>query len=187
MKKILTLFVISILATLIISGCGSSLPELPTRTPEANPPDPLADLDVNNQDNQAANPSPAPAESAPADPSPADPAPMPAGISAAGGAAKAVDLIGAWVEAGAPETDSFDYTGYDGNTHQGTFEIDIQPLFTTNGLWFEGSQACIGCHFANSEASYHEMNLSSYEGIMTGADALSEPPGVPILGQSEVG
>jgi hypothetical protein len=31
------------------------------------------------------------------------------------------------------------------------------------------------------------MDLSSYAGIMKGGDVLSEPPGVPILGQSEVG
>jgi hypothetical protein len=54
-------------------------------------------------------------------------------------------------------------------------------------MWFDGSQACTGCHFANSESSYHEMDLSSYEGIMKGGDVLSEPPGVPILGQSEIG
>jgi hypothetical protein len=102
-------------------------------------------------------------------------------------AAKAVDLIAAWVEAGAPETDDFDYIGIDGQTHKANFEEDIQPLFTQNGIWFEGSQACSGCHFGNVESSYHEMDLSSYAGIMTGGDALSEPPGVPLLGQSEVG
>ena len=31
------------------------------------------------------------------------------------------------------------------------------------------------------------MDLSSYTGIMAGGDTLSEPPGVPLLGQSEVG
>ncbi|HLA08911.1 MAG TPA: hypothetical protein VJ022_15825, partial [Anaerolineales bacterium] len=54
-------------------------------------------------------------------------------------------------------------------------------------MWFEGSQACSGCHFAASENSYHQLNLSSYEGIMTGADSLEEPPGVSILGESEPG
>ena len=54
-------------------------------------------------------------------------------------------------------------------------------------MWFDGSQACTGCHFDNSENSYHEMDLGTYEGILRGGDALSEPPGVPILGQSEVG
>jgi len=110
-----------------------------------------------------------------------------AGAAMSGAAIKAVDLIGAWVEAGAPETGPFDYQGMDGNTYQTDFETGILPLFTTDGVWFDGQQACSGCHFANSENSYHEMDLTTYEGIITGGDALSEPPGVPILGQSEVG
>ena len=93
---------------------------------------------------------------------------------------RAVDLIAAWVEAGAPETDAFGDYG-------ATFDANVLPLFTVDGAWFEGSQACTGCHFGNTENSYHEMDLSSYAGIMAGGDVLSEPPGVPILGQSEVG
>ncbi|MBK8781774.1 MAG: hypothetical protein IPO22_08170 [Anaerolineales bacterium] len=61
------------------------------------------------------------------------------------------------------------------------------PFFTQPNMWFEGSQACTGCHFGNTENSYHEMDLSSYEGIVTGADSLSAPPGVSILGASAVG
>ena len=81
---------------------------------------------------------------------------------------------------GAPEFSTF-------GVYSGTFEANVLPLFTENGAWFEGSQACTGCHFANTENSYHEMDLSSNAGIMAGGDVLSEPPGVPILGQSEVG
>ena len=92
-----------------------------------------------------------------------------------------------WADAGAPEIDSFDYTSSHEAACSGTFEADIQPLFTENGLWFDGAQACTGCHFDNSENSYHEMDLSTYAGIMSGGDVLSEPPGVPLLGQSEVG
>jgi hypothetical protein len=29
------------------------------------------------------------------------------------------------------------------NTFPATFETDIQPLFTENGVWFESSQACL--------------------------------------------
>ena len=104
-----------------------------------------------------------------------------------GAAAKAVDLIGAWVNAGAPETDTFEYTGVDGKTYTGDFQTDVLPLFTQNGVWYEGSQACTGCHFGNTENSYHEMDLTTYEGILTGADSLSSPPGVSILGASAVG
>ena len=114
-------------------------------------------------------------------------APTEAPVDESGAAAYAVNLIAAWVNAGAPETDAFDYEGVDGNTYQATFEVDIKPLFTQNNAWFEGSQACVGCHFAASENSYHQLNMSTYEGIITGADSLESPPGVSILGQAEVG
>ncbi len=104
-----------------------------------------------------------------------------------GAATYAVDLIAAWVDAGAPETNPFDYEGVDGNTYQATYEADILPLFMQNNAWFEGAQACAGCHFAASENSYHQLNMTTYEGIMTGADSLESPPGVSILGQAEVG
>ncbi len=95
-----------------------------------------------------------------------------------GAAAKAVDLIAAWVDDGASETEAFEYEGVDGNAYQATYEIDILPLFTESGVWFEGSQACTGCHFANTETSYHEMDLTTYEGIMkglvTGMDTVGE-------------
>ena len=108
-------------------------------------------------------------------------------LDESGAAVKAVDLLGAWVSAGAPETDSFEYVGRDGNTYEATFDVDIQPLFTENNVWFEGQQACTGCHFGNTENSYHEMSLASHEGILLGGDVLSEPPGVSILGESSFG
>jgi len=93
---------------------------------------------------------------------------------------RAVHLIGAWVDAGAPKG-SFTFKGKDGSEHTADFTKDVLPLFTQPDIWFEGSQPCSSCHFANSEASAHEMDLSSYEGILKGADVLSEPPGVPII------
>ncbi len=117
-------------------------------------------------------------------PEPEENKPAEASASTPGDAAHAVDLIGDWVNAGSPETEEFSYTGNDGNSYKGTFEKDILPLFTTNGVWYEGAQACTGCHFGNTENSYHEMNLTTYEGILLGADSLSAPPGVSILGAS---
>jgi len=169
MKKVYVITGLLLLLTAaIISGCQAppTLTLAPTQTEEPAPP----------------TETPPPAPSADSDTSSEDMADGPPGA-----AAKAVDLIGAWVEAGAPETDEFDYTGIDGETYQASFDVDIQPLFTTNNLWFEGQQACIGCHFANTENSYHEMDLSSYQAILTGADPLSDPPGVSILGASEGG
>lgn len=108
-------------------------------------------------------------------------------VDNSGGTVYAVDLFAAWVEAGAPEKEAFDFTGIDGNAYQATFEADILPLFTENNLWFEGAQACSGCHFAASENSYHQLDLSTYQGILTGADSLESPPGVSILGQAVPG
>jgi hypothetical protein len=108
-------------------------------------------------------------------------------VDETGAAAHAVNLIDAWVQAGAPESEPFDYTGTDDNTYQATFETDILPLFTTDGVWFEGAQACSGCHFAASENSAHELDMSTYAGLLTGADSLEEPPGVSILGESSPG
>ena len=116
------------------------------------------------------------------------PTEQPEAISAELGAAiKAVELVQLWVDAGASETQAFEYTGLDGNTYQASYETDIQPLFTQNGVWFEGSQACSGCHFGNIETSYHEMDLATYQGLLKGGDVLSSPPGVPLFGQSETG
>ncbi len=99
------------------------------------------------------------------------------------GAVKAVDLIGAWVAGGTPKTEPFEYKGEDGEGYNGTFPVDILPLFTSRGIWFESARSCASCHFDNSENSYHEMDLTSYEGIMKGGDVLSHPPGVPLFGQ----
>ncbi len=95
-------------------------------------------------------------------------------------AMNAVNLIGAWVDAGA-ENGAFPFTSLDGEECTGDFATDIQPLFTTENAWFEGSQACTECHFENSPDSRHEMNLGSYEGILLGGDVLSNPPGVPVV------
>ncbi len=93
----------------------------------------------------------------------------------------AVDLIGAWVDAGASDTAAFSFTAADGSTCQGTFAEEILPLFTQPGIWFENSPSCNSCHNGNTETSLHEMDLNTYEGIMKGADVLSDPPGAPIL------
>ncbi|MDH5188990.1 MAG: hypothetical protein OEW37_08550, partial [Rhodospirillaceae bacterium] len=85
------------------------------------------------------------------------------------GAIKAVDLVAAWVKAGAPNG-SFTYEDMSGNSASGSFSGDILPLYTTDGVFGADTAACTSCHFDNSEDSYHEMDLSSYEGIMKGGD-----------------
>ena len=79
---------------------------------------------------------------------------------------KAVDLIGQWVTAGAPENAVFEYTSSDNDAHTATFKDDILPLFTQDGVWFDSAPPCVSCHFANSENTYYEMDLTSYAGIM---------------------
>jgi hypothetical protein len=78
-----------------------------------------------------------------------------------------IGVIAAWVTAGAPETDPFDYGGFPLD-----FDRDVLAFFTQPNMWYEGSQACTGCHFANSEASYHEMDLGTYAGILAGGDVV---------------
>jgi len=102
------------------------------------------------------------------------------------GAIKAVDLLGAWVGEGAPKN-GFTYTDMSGNAILGSFDADILPLFTTDGIWGADTAACSSCHTGNTEDSLHEMDLTSYEGMMKGGDVLSHPPGVPLFGQSQVG
>jgi hypothetical protein len=93
---------------------------------------------------------------------------------------RAVHLLGEWVDQGA-EDGMFTFEGIDGETYEATFEEHILPLFTEPGAWYADSAPCIDCHYEQSEDSDHEMDMSTYEGIMAGADVLSEPPGVPIV------
>ncbi len=102
------------------------------------------------------------------------------------GAIKAVDLLGAWVGAGAPNG-AFSYKDMSGNATDANFNGDILPLFTKDGIWGADTAACSSCHTGNTEDSLHEMDLTSYEGMMKGGDVLSDPPGVPLFGQSKVG
>lgn len=102
------------------------------------------------------------------------------------GAQKAVPLMGAWVAAGAPNG-KFKYKDLKGRPWEGDFKADILPLFTKHGIWGKGTQSCASCHSGNTEASLHEMDLTSYNGILKGGDVLSKPPGVAIFGEKKVG
>jgi hypothetical protein len=86
-----------------------------------------------------------------------------------------VKLMEAWVNSISANlgdsTNFFSYAGFDSLT----FADDIQPFYTEHNMWFAGSESCVACHFDNSEASSHELDLTSYKGIMLGADAGAEP------------
>lgn len=93
---------------------------------------------------------------------------------------RAVDLLAAWVDEGSEDGD-FEFIAEDGTTYTADFEHNVLPLFVTPGIWYANSEACINCHYENSEDSDHEMDLGTYEGIIAGADVLSSPPGVAIV------
>jgi hypothetical protein len=102
------------------------------------------------------------------------------------GAVKAVDLMAAWVKAGAPNG-KFTYKDMSGNDAAGTFDVDILPLFTKDNIWGDDLAACSSCHTGNTEESLHEMDLTKYEGILKGGDVLAQPPGVALFGESMIG
>lgn len=92
------------------------------------------------------------------------------------------DLIGAWVEAGSPASDPFEFTDANDVACEATFE-DVLPLFTQSNLWYSGSLSCNSCHSVTLAVSPAQLDLSSYEGILAGsrrADDASK--GTDILG-----
>ncbi len=94
-----------------------------------------------------------------------------------------VDLLGAWVEAGYSETEPFEFTGEDGQLCAASYEKDIARLFSESNLWFDGAPACVSCHNTNLETSFQRMDLSSYAGILAGAQRpSSDEMGMDILG-----
>ena len=96
---------------------------------------------------------------------------------------RAVDLIGAWVQAGAPETAPFDFTDAFGVACTATFVPDVQVLFNQSNVWFKGALACTACHGPDLAASYALMDLSDYQGVTSGSRRKSaDVKGNDILG-----
>jgi hypothetical protein len=66
-----------------------------------------------------------------------------------------------WIAAGAKNDDHF--------------RKNVLPLFKTRGAFAPNTPACTDCHMSNQEPpSFHELDLSSYEGIMLGADSVAK-------------
>jgi hypothetical protein len=80
----------------------------------------------------------------------------------------AVDLIGAWVEAGSSETEAFQFTDVNERDCEATF-ADVKPLFVNANLWYSGPLSCVSCHSVDLAVSPAELDLSSYEGILAGS------------------
>ena len=96
----------------------------------------------------------------------------------------AVDLLGAWVTAGASETESFAFEDANGNACQGTYAEDVRPLFAEANIWYPGSTSCTSCHNADlAKTSAAKLDLTSYAGIVAGSQRESpEAKGTDILG-----
>lgn len=96
---------------------------------------------------------------------------------------RAVNLIGAWVNAGTPEQDAFPFTDINGKSCQGTFDADVLNLFIQANFWYAGAPSCRTCHGPDISNSYARMDLSSYQGILAGsARESADSKGNDILG-----
>lgn len=94
----------------------------------------------------------------------------------------AADLMGAWVNSGASDTEVFQFTDANGRECEATFE-DVKPLFVESNLWYSGSLSCISCHSVDLAVSPAQLDLSSYEGILAGSRrAEGAAEGTDILG-----
>ncbi len=63
----------------------------------------------------------------------------------------------------------------DGAKNDDHFKKNIQPLFVTANAFGPETPACTACHMSNQEPpSFHELNLSTHEGIMLGADSVAK-------------
>ena len=102
--------------------------------------------------------------------------------------ASATDLIAGWVSTGSSESEPFSFTDVNGQPCEGTFAVDIQPLFVENSLWYPGAIGCVSCH--NSELSERSagLDLSSYDAILKGTRRVagSTSPGTDILGGGDL-
>lgn len=94
----------------------------------------------------------------------------------------AVDFIGAWVEAGSPETEPFQFIDNNGQNCESAFQ-EIKPLFVEANFWYSGSLSCVSCHSADVTISPAQLDLSSYAGVMSGSRRADvESKGTDILG-----
>jgi len=95
----------------------------------------------------------------------------------------ALNLIGAWVTAGFSENTAFSFTDLKGRNCSATFKDDVQKLFISPNIWYDGAPACITCHYSDVAKATKNMDLSSYTGILAGSNRLNAAPkGTDILG-----
>lgn len=83
----------------------------------------------------------------------------------------ALDLVGAWVSADAPEADPFAFTDVNDLPCEGSYPDDVQPLFVDNIVWQPGSLGCVSCHNADLSNRSAGLDLTSYD-VLTGDGVL---------------
>jgi len=60
----------------------------------------------------------------------------------------------------------------DGAKNDNHFNRDVLPLFSQKEA-FGLEESCVRCHMSNSQESVNELDLTSYKGVMLGANAVS--------------
>ncbi|HSG44500.1 MAG TPA: hypothetical protein VLA72_15230 [Anaerolineales bacterium] len=74
------------------------------------------------------------------------------------------DLVGAWVESGAPESEPFTFTDMNGASCTGTYD-EVQTLFVENSVWQSGTLGCVSCHNAELTDRSGGLDMSTYDAI----------------------
>jgi len=63
----------------------------------------------------------------------------------------------------------------DGAKNDDVFKEKVLPLFSKENVFAPDTPACVQCHMSNQEPpSFHELNLTAYEGVMLGADSVAK-------------
>jgi hypothetical protein len=95
----------------------------------------------------------------------------------------AASLLEAWINAGYPETDPFEFTDVNGTACTATYAADINFVFKEANLWYSGALACASCHNPDLTKASAQMDLSDYQGILAGSRRTSpDAKGNDILG-----
>jgi hypothetical protein len=81
----------------------------------------------------------------------------------------AADLVGAWVSAGSSPTGVFPFTDGNGQSCEGSYSVDIVPLFVENNLWSSRAIGCVSCHNSDLSARSGGLDLTSYDAMRLGA------------------
>lgn len=92
-------------------------------------------------------------------------------------------LFEAWVNAGFPETEPFEFTDEKGTACTATYDVDVSVLLEEANLWYAGALACASCHNADLAKASAQLNMSDFQGILAGSRRASEDvQGNDILG-----